>query len=149
MVISRAIENYRPGNNRSQISQTANLRLIMDAYNANPSSVSAALDNLAQFDGDDKMVMLGDMLELGEESAHEHQIVVNRLQAMNLRLAVLCGPHFIKSRVSDKKFMFFADTDAALNWLKTAEPLHGTILIKGSRGMQMEKLAECLLQQNQ
>lgn len=139
-----AIEAYVPSNNRSQMVRTGRNTLIVDAYNANPTSMNAALDNFAHVQADRKIVMLGDMLELGEDSSMEHRAVADKLKGMELDMIILVGKEF-SSVVSkgDGVLCFETSADAAL-WLSSHEVSDAAVLVKGSRGIRMEKLVDVL-----
>ena len=145
----KAIEAYVPSNNRSQMTRTENNSLIVDAYNANPTSMDAALTNFAMVEAGHKVAMLGDMLELGDESVKEHVAVLNKALSLGLDLICLVGAEFVKAYgqidrdVLDKVRCF--DTSQSLaDWLD-AHPVSGSvILIKGSRGTRMEKVITAL-----
>ena len=92
--IDHALQTYKPTNSRSELREVGSNRLVVDAYNANPSSMSAALTNFSFFDGEHKMVILGDMRELGEESLEEHKRIVKQLQGMELERIWLVGSEF-------------------------------------------------------
>ena len=141
--IKKGLENYIPSNNRSQIIQTKNNLLLLDAYNANPSSMNAAIENFAAMNQNNKMVILGDMLELGEDSALEHDVIVNLLKNKNLTNVLLVGPFFMSSgKLINAKT--FANTDEVVEYIKQ-HPLNNTaVLIKGSRGIKLEKVVEVL-----
>ena len=137
----KAVESYIPKNNRSQMENTGKNVLIEDAYNANPSSMAAALDNLALVEADHKGALLGDMRELGEESETEHLKVLDKVLSMGLDLVCLVGDEFAKALVSrpSEGVRWFASSEELAAWLK-GNPVNGmTILVKGSRGIQMEK----------
>lgn len=141
--IEHGLESYVPSNNRSQVMKTANNLLLMDAYNANPSSMNAAIENFAKMDQPNKMVILGDMLELGIESEKEHDTVVQLLEAKGIKNALLVGPYFMKaSRLSGA--ISFANSDEALNYLKAHPVKDATVLVKGSRGIKLEKVVDAL-----
>lgn len=141
--IKKAIENYRPVNNRSQIIENDDQKIILDAYNANPTSVKAALENLDQMTATAKTVILGDMFEIGEDALQEHQQIVDQLESMNLKHAFVCGEDFVKTR--SEKVQKFKTTNALRRYLQTEEvPEKGLFLIKGSRGMAMEDVLEDL-----
>lgn len=140
--IGHAMESYQPTMNRSQQVDSGRNRLIMDAYNANPDSMRVAIENFAAFPGDRKMVLLGDMFELGEFSKREHEKVVSLLREKNLEEACLVGEHF--SVTDHSGFHWFPDTGECRKFLQTLGPRGYTILIKGSRSMKMETLAEVL-----
>ena len=141
--IVEAVENYQPANNRSQIKITKNNTLICDSYNANPTSMYLALESFTGIQADRKLVILGDMLELGEKSEEEHIKLLNALQSQKVEKALLVGPVFQK--VSSKSgFKSFYDVNKLRDFLKS-EPLKGnTILIKGSRGIGLEKIYDLL-----
>lgn len=137
-----AVMAYMPENSRSQMVRTAGNVLIVDAYNANPTSMAAALDNFAAFSASHKAVMLGDMLELGENSLAEHQAIVRKACAEGFRV-FLVGNEFGRAlescRAVDSDLMHFASSEVLASWLK-AHPLEGyAVLVKGSRGTAMEK----------
>ncbi len=139
--IQHAIENYVPGNQRSQIVKKGALTIVQDTYNANPSSMQAALENFnLNFKGE-KMIALGEMLELGNDSAEEHLRIAEHAASIPASVLVLVGPHF---REAAKRFsvLHFEDSTACMEWLKANKPASGNILIKGSRGSKMEKLME-------
>lgn len=139
--ISKAIEGYVPQNNRSQIVKTTQNTLILDAYNANPSSMKVALENFAVLNESQKVVILGDMFELGEDSAHEHQAIADLAASLNFESIFLVGKNFHGVSINHATFSDFESLQAQL----TKQPLHQkTILIKGSRGMKLERLSEFL-----
>jgi len=134
-----AVKNYKPTNNRSQWMLTAKNRLIIDAYNANPTSMAAALDNFEQLQSSHKAVILGDMLELGADSVSEHGALVERINNMQkngkIEQLFLVGP-----RLGNQ----FADVNELKNFLSKNPLTNATILIKGSRGMRLEQVLEVL-----
>ena len=137
--ISRAIAAYEPTNNRSQFKKTDNNELIIDAYNANPSSMKVALDNFITIQP--KAIILGDMRELGPTSDELHAEVVAQIKKGQFDKVFLCGEHFSKV---GKEFSPFATTEAMVEELRK-QPLKGYhILIKGSHSMGLEKLADIL-----
>jgi len=135
--ISRAIAAYEPTNNRSQFKKTENNKLIIDAYNANPSSMKVAIDNFAAMDvTTPKAVILGDMRELGPSSEFLHAEIVTQIEAAGFDKVYLCGDHF---STTGTNFLHFKSIDELIAEL-TSNPLKGYhILIKGSRGMTLEK----------
>lgn len=135
--ISRAIAAYEPTNNRSQFKETGNNKLIIDAYNANPSSMKVAIDNFAAMDvTTPKAVILGDMRELGPTSELLHAEIVTQIEAAGFDKVYLCGDHF---STTGTNFLHFKSIDELIAEL-TSNPLKGYhILIKGSRGMTLEK----------
>ena len=140
--ISRAIASYEPNNNRSQFKETEHNKLIIDAYNANPSSMKAAIDNFAAMQVDTpKAVILGDMRELGETSDALHAEIVKQIEQAGFDKVYLCGEHFSSTGTS---FMHFQNIEELMSEL-TKNPLEGYhILIKGSRGMTLEKTLSLL-----
>lgn len=139
--ISRAIAAYEPTNNRSQFKKTDNNELIIDAYNANPSSMKVALDNFITMPVQPKAIILGDMRELGPTSDELHAEVVEQIKKDQFDKVFLCGEHFSKV---GKEFSPFATTEAMVEELRK-QPLKGYhILIKGSHSMGLEKLADIL-----
>lgn len=139
--ISRAIAAYEPTNNRSQLKKTDKNELIIDAYNANPSSMKVALENFSRMPVSSKVLILGDMRELGPESDKLHAEIVELIKAGNYDKVFLCGEHFQKVA---QGFPSFATTDELLTTLK-ANPLKGFhVLIKGSHGMALEKTIDLL-----
>ena len=139
--ICAALESYTPSNNRSQMTVTANNRLIVDAYNANPSSMQAALDNFRQIEAEHKMAILGDMRELGEVSAEEHQHIVELLQTMELEEVWLVGEEVAATNCHFRKFHDVEEVKAAI---ANDMPKGKTILIKGSNGTKLFQLPELL-----
>jgi UDP-N-acetylmuramoyl-tripeptide--D-alanyl-D-alanine ligase len=138
-----AVQNYQPANNRSQVKITKSNTIICDSYNANPTSMHLAIESFARIKSDRKLVILGDMLELGEKSEEEHLKLINELKSHKIEKAVLVGKTFQK--VSSKSgFNTFSDVKKLIDFLNS-EPVSGnTILIKGSRGMGMEKIYDML-----
>lgn len=140
--IREALENYVPSMNRSQLVKTQKNTLLLDAYNANPSSMRVAIDNFKELRSEHKMLLLGDMFELGEYSTDEHQRLVEHLKSLNLQDAILVGEEFF--RLGDTGFRSFRTTAECLDYLRGQDVRGRTILIKGSRGMKMETLQEVL-----
>ena len=141
--IASAIADYSPTNNRSQWFETKHNRLIIDAYNANPSSMAAALDNLARIEAPHRGVILGDMFELGDNEASEHQRIVALLEGYRFDTVILCGAAF--ASLPHNPFTTLATTEEACAYL-AAHPITGaTLLLKGSRGMGMERLIDSSL----
>ena len=138
-----AVEAFTPANQRSQMVRTERNTLIVDAYNANPSSMKAALENFAAMQAPGKTVMLGDMRELGDESLAEHIKVLKQLETMDVT-AFLVGEEFKKASMAvdchNLSFTAFADSEKLADWLRQSRPSDLVILIKGSRGIQMEKV---------
>lgn len=141
--IKSAIENYEPSNQRSQIIRKENATIVLDAYNANPSSMQVALENFNKsFDGY-RIIALGEMLELGSECEHEHERIGELIKEINPQQVILVGTNFKKVAVS-LNANHFENSEAATEWLKANLPANYTILIKGSRGSKMEKLLEAI-----
>ena len=141
--ICNALENYIPTNNRSQFITTAANRILMDAYNANPTSMEAALENFRTFDAPKKGVILGDMFELGEVSLEEHQKIADKLAQMKLSLILLSGKEFSHCRVASN-ILTFESNELLINYLKIENPKGYLFLVKGSRGMRLENVAQRL-----
>ena len=141
--IKEAIEQYVPNNNRSQYKETGRNALLLDCYNANPSSMKVALHSFEAMAGKNKVAMLGGMRELGEESQREHEAIVERLLSNPTMHAVLVGPEYA---FADGKpnIRWFPDVDAAVAYF-AEHPLNGaTVLLKGSNSTRMWKLEEVL-----
>lgn len=139
--IKEAIEYYIPENNRSQVIERDHHSIVLDAYNANPTSMRAALENFSQMNGKVKTVFLGDMFELGKESVEEHQATARLVEDINFDHAFLIGENFYKTETTLKKYRSFEDLSEYLK----AHPLGPSqILIKGSRGMALERILEIL-----
>jgi len=134
--IKEAIENYSPSNSRSQLLQQGSNKIILDAYNANPSSMKLAIENFSKFPGD-KILILGSMAELGTESEKEHSSLVDQIQKLNWKEVVLVGTEFEKIK---HPFHQFKNADQAGDWLQQKKFENSSMLIKGSRSMQMEKV---------
>jgi UDP-N-acetylmuramoyl-tripeptide--D-alanyl-D-alanine ligase len=141
-VIKNGIESYTPGNNRSQIIKLGNNTILMDAYNANPTSMRAALDNFNVIEAKHKIAILGDMFELGEDAKTEHQNIAEFAELLNLNYVLLVGKNFFKTKTENaKKFETFEDLRAFLE-IAHFENFH--ILIKGSRGMALERALDSI-----
>ena len=137
--IKSAIENYEPTNSRSQLVEKGTNKIILDAYNANPSSMKLAIENFAKLPNTNKILMLGGMAELGEESVNEHKAIVELIQKNNWEKVVLVGGDFLKF---DHPFIKFETTLQAKEWWQQQHFENAHALIKGSRSMQMEKVLE-------
>jgi len=141
--IGSAISEYKPENNRSQIVETPNNTIILDAYNANPTSMEASIQNFALLKAKHKMIIIGDMLELGGETDNEHQKIIQLLEKLGFKYVFFVGPRFSK-HCNHKSMRCFEDVTEAMAWLQQHFVKGAYILIKGSRGMQLEKLVEYL-----
>ena len=141
--IKSAIENYQPRNNRSELIQRDNhCNILLDAYNANPSSMRPALQSLAAMPGSKKIAILGDMLELGESSLKEHQQLLSFASKLGLDQLVLVGPEFGQTNFSRYKALHFENAAAARIWLDQQDLSHSSLLLKGSRGIGLERLIQ-------
>lgn len=138
--IAEAISGYRPANNRSQVVDTGRNTVICDSYNANPSSMEKAIASFAELRSDKKMVIIGDMLELGSESFAGHSSVLSQLRSLGTIEALIIGPRFREAAGDHFRGRMFASTDEAVEWLSSSKPVGYTILVKGSRGMKLEKV---------
>ena len=139
--VSSALASYLPHNNRSQLKETADNKLIVDAYNANPTSMMAALKNFRQIEAPHKMVILGDMKELGEASREEHQKVVDYLKECGFDRVVLVGPEFAAATHS---YQTFQHVDEVLADIRMHKPQGYYILIKGSNGIKLNTVVDYL-----
>ena len=137
--LNQAIANYTPTNNRSQHLKTQRNQLIIDAYNANPSSMQVALDNFLNLKVSPKMAIIGEMKELGEYSSDEHQKLVERLQESAIDKVILCGENFQNIRSIAPEWRIFQHTLELLEYLQFENFSGFHILIKGSRTNQLEK----------
>lgn len=139
--INHALGHYIPSNNRSQLETTEHNRLIVDAYNANPSSMAAAIDNFKLMKAERKMAILGDMLELGAVSDEEHQKTVDALAAAGIKEVWLVGEEFGKTHTTFRKFKNVDEVKAVI---AAHRPENYYILIKGSNGIHLSQLPELL-----
>jgi UDP-N-acetylmuramoyl-tripeptide--D-alanyl-D-alanine ligase len=140
--IFHAIESYSPSNNRSQWLETENNQLILDAYNANPSSTALALNNFIKLQIDNKLVILGDMLELGDTAKEEHQAIIEILKNDDIEV-LLVGSIYSSCTIHDN-MQAFATTKECEFHMHNSLIKGKTILIKGSRGLQLESLTKYL-----
>ena len=142
--IKKGIEAYNPTNNRSQWHTTDSNTLVLDAYNANPSSMKAALESFFSSKKEDQVLILGDMLELGPFTDEEHQKIVDLIETKNIKETLLIGPEFNKTKTSTSGFKKFDNTNSAIPYLQKKNFQNKTILIKGSRGIALEVLKDYL-----
>jgi len=132
-----AIENYTPTNSRSQLIEWKNNKVILDAYNANPSSMQLAIENFAKIDAAKKIICIGGMRELGKESQAEHQALIEQIQKSHFEKVILVGKEF---ESCEHPYTYFENSTLAKNWLDLQNFTNHFFLIKGSRGIQMEKM---------
>jgi len=141
--INKGLSGYFPNNNRSQITKTEYNTVICDFYNANPSSMSAALNNISLLTASKKTVIIGDMFELGPESAEQHDLIARQAEQLDLETLVFIGKYFYA--LKDKyKGNFFSTPAEAIAFLKTNPVKNNLVLLKGSRGMALEQLLPSL-----
>jgi len=148
--INKGIESYQPKNNRSQIVQTKTNTLICDYYNANPSSMFVAIENIGKINANRKVLILGDMFELGDESPAEHASIIKKAMETPVDERIFIGKDFFEAEKSidhgpwtmDKKPIFYATAEDAIKGLKADPITNSTLLIKGSRGMALERLVD-------
>lgn len=141
--IKDAIEQYVPTNNRSQMIAVKDHSVILDAYNANPSSMATALLNFVQLDAEHKIAILGDMFELGNEGAKEHKLIIESLLPTNIHVYFV-GKHFYKEKIVNPRFKFYENFESFAEAFRHQHIEKATILIKGSRGMALERTLELL-----
>jgi UDP-N-acetylmuramoyl-tripeptide--D-alanyl-D-alanine ligase len=139
--IKSAIENYTPTNSRSQLIQKGSNKIILDAYNANPTSMKAAIENFAKTEGTEKILTLGAMAELGLDSLKEHSGIIKEIDKYQWKDVLLVGGDFNKV---DHTYRKFNSPIEAGEWIRNIKPQNAFFLIKGSRSMQMEKLLDYL-----
>lgn len=140
--IKQALENYIPANNRSQLLVKNGNEIILDAYNANPSSMAVAIENFIQLDKPEKVMILGDMFELGNESPQEHSNIINSLKNIVDVVCYFIGKDFYANQIEKENFIFYETFDELASELKKRAFKNKIILIKGSRGMALERTLE-------
>lgn len=140
-LINEALENYEPTNNRSQVKETSNNKLILDCYNANPTSMKSALESFAQIENPNKIFIIGDMLELGDESVLEHRSIINLVEKLQLK-GYFVGPIF--NSLIENNTLKFESREKAEAYFKENTLVNQLILLKGSRGIGLEKLEDYL-----
>lgn len=137
--IREALEKYSPSNSRSQLVEKDGNKIILDAYNANPASMYAAIENFGKLAAENKILFLGGMMELGETSPEEHRALITLIEKYAWKEVILVGGDFAKI---DHPFRFFANADAAAQWWKDQASFGNYLLVKGSRSMKMEKIVD-------
>ena len=141
--IIEALEAYTPTNSRSQVIETSKNRIIMDAYNANPTSMRAALINFASICGDNSLLVLGDMRELGTASEEEHRNILGLMKELKFKEALLVGSNFSAYNESPD-WKTFAKVEDLCQYLEDNQVIGKTILVKGSHSVQLEKVLPLL-----
>ena len=141
--INTGLSGYQPKNNRSQLSKTDKNTVICDFYNANPSSMTAALANIESLSADKKVVIIGDMFELGNESAAQHQLIISEAENTNVATLIFIGKYFYEQK-GDHRGHFFQNPAEAKAFLEQASIEDSLVLLKGSRGMALEQLLPSL-----
>ena len=141
--IKDAIESYQPGNSRSQVMKTAKNTIILDAYNANPTSMEAAIRNFSEIKADNKVLIIGDMLELGAYSQTEHTRILKVIEKLNFQNVILVGKEFL-TVCKNETWNCFIDSEDAKEWLIKNPVTNAFILLKASRGIKLEKLIDTL-----
>ena len=142
--IKLAIENYVPTNNRSQITEKGTNTIILDAYNANPTSMEAALRNFEKQEGFQKIVILGDMFELGNEAEKEHQAIIDLVSTMLLDQVIVIGKHFFETKIVSPKIVAFKAFEEFKDNFDVSQIKNTTLLIKASRGMALERILDII-----
>ena len=143
LMIQEAIKQYTPNNNRSQLILKNGLRIILDAYNANPTSMKAAIESFSSDSVINAFLILGDMLELGEYSAQEHRAVLDMLKEKGFKNVYLVGREF-KNASDGFDYQIFGDVNELCGFLQKKKIKNGNVLVKGSRGIQLEKVLDFL-----
>jgi UDP-N-acetylmuramoyl-tripeptide--D-alanyl-D-alanine ligase len=138
--IKTALENYTPSNNRSQLLQRDGATILLDAYNANPSSMQPALQSLCGMAASRRIAILGDMLELGEDSHKEHEDLLRFAARLKIDQIVVVGKEFSKTAFAKFGALHFPDNQAAKAWFEAQDLSGAVVLIKGSRGIRLEAL---------
>ncbi len=142
-LIVKGIAGYSPNNHRSQLIEKNSNQIILDCYNANPSSMQVAIEHLIKSDAKQKIAILADMYELGEDTFAEHQTIVNLLKSQHIK-AYFVGDYFYEHQQADKNFVFCKSFEDFKNIFKAELPQNSLILIKGSRAMALERTLEIL-----
>jgi UDP-N-acetylmuramoyl-tripeptide--D-alanyl-D-alanine ligase len=141
--INAGLAGYAPNNNRSQITKTASNTVICDFYNANPSSMTAALTNIEHLSSPNKTVIIGDMFELGQESEVQHKLIIEQAEMLQVNTLVFIGKHFYEAKDAHKGHFFNTPAEAEV-FLKVNPINNSLVLLKGSRGMALEQLLPLL-----
>ncbi len=142
--IKKGIEQYTPSNSRSQLIQAGTNTIVLDAYNANPSSMKLAIENFIRFPSENKVLLLGGMAELGDQSIEEHKQIVELIASGHWKEVMLVGGDFLKIK---HPYQSFTNSEEAGNWLGTQSFEYTSFLVKGSRSMEMEKAIRVLVQE--
>ncbi|MCH4551586.1 UDP-N-acetylmuramoyl-tripeptide--D-alanyl-D-alanine ligase [Aestuariibaculum lutulentum] len=142
--IKSAIENYSPTNNRSQVINKGTCKIILDAYNANPTSMLAALTNFDKLKDTNKIAIIGDMFELGQEAKEEHQNIVKLSTSLNIDKVIVIGENFFNTETTVENLLKFQSFEDFKSKMNISDLFNSTLLIKGSRGMAMERILDLL-----
>jgi UDP-N-acetylmuramoyl-tripeptide--D-alanyl-D-alanine ligase len=145
IAIKEALESYIPANNRSQLLHKETNQIILDAYNANPSSMKVAIENFLQLENQNKILILGDMFELGIESDYEHKAIVSMLANEDKISCYFVGLDFYKNKIIKDNFRFFGSFESFAAEISATKCINNTILIKGSRGMALERTLDFII----
>ncbi|WP_026473761.1 UDP-N-acetylmuramoyl-tripeptide--D-alanyl-D-alanine ligase [Alkaliflexus imshenetskii] len=143
-LIGKALSEYVPENQRSQLTKTETNTVVLDAYNANPSSMTAALENFSQMNGTNKVLILGEMKELGEESMAEHRQMVHLIEKTDVSTCFLVGEEFKPHAPNKPGFFWFESTDELISFIRCNPIRNALVLIKGSRANRLERTMELL-----
>ncbi len=140
--IKKGIEQYTPSNSRSQLIRSGTNTLVLDAYNANPSSMKLAIENFMHFPAADKVLLLGAMAELGAGSIGEHEQIIHQIGTHDWKEVILVGGDFLRIK---HPYRTFVNSEEAGKWLASRSVRHTAFLVKGSRSMQMERAVASLM----
>lgn len=142
--IKDALESFESTENRSQFLNTETNTVILDAYNANPTSMNTSILNFSRMASSEKVAIIGDMFELGKESSAEHQIIIDLLKEQPFKQVILVGSAFSSLAKKTSSFLYFKDVEQAYSYLKENPIINSSVLVKGSRGVRLEKIVELL-----